>query len=114
MPTAMSRPAVSRPTMTARVAAAVMRIPRHCHVGMDVSGCSLGVLPIRVDAVSGGAVAAGEGTEQGQALIVGVRRLNFFAVVDAARSGFRLRRNHDQRGYEYGGQNGSQGFILLV
>jgi hypothetical protein len=81
---------------------------------MDVSGCSLGVLPIRVDAVSGGAVAAGEGTEQGQALIVGVRRLNFFAVVDAAGSGFRLRRSHDQRGYEYGGQNGSQWFILLV
>jgi hypothetical protein len=104
---------MARPTMTARVAAAVMRIPRHCHVGMDVSGCRLGVLPIRVDAVSG-AVAAGEGTEQGQALIVGVRRLNFFAVVDAVRSGFRLRRDHDQRGYEYGGQNGSQGFILLV
>lgn len=75
--------------MTARVAVAVMRIPRHRHVGMDVSGCRRGVLPIRVAAVSGGAVTAGKGTEQGQALIVGVRRLNFFAVVDAARSGFR-------------------------
>jgi len=100
--------------MPARVAAAVTRIPRHCHVGMDVSGCRLGVLPIRIDAVSGDAVAASEGTEQGQALIVGVRRLNFFAVVDAARSGFRLRRDRDQRGYENDGQNGSQGFILLV
>jgi hypothetical protein len=57
-------------------------------------------------------MAAGEGTEQGQALIVGVRRLNFFAVVDAARSGFRLSGDRGQRGYENGGQNGSQGFIL--
>jgi hypothetical protein len=81
---------------------------------MDVSGCSLGVLPIRVDAIAGGAVAAGEGTKQGQTLIVGVRRLNFFAVVDAARSGLRLSGDRDQRGYENDGQNGSQGFILLV
>lgn len=86
-PMAMSRPVVSRPTMPARVAAAVMRIPHRDHFGMGVSGCCLGVLRIRGHAVSGRAVAAGEGTEQGQALIVGVGRLNFFTVIDAARSG---------------------------
>jgi hypothetical protein len=57
-------------------------------------------------------MAAGNRTEHGQALIVGVGRLNFFAVVDAARSGVRMSGSRDQRGYENGGQNGSQGFIL--
>src|ERR1700730_2116321 len=89
VPMAVSRPAVPCPTVSARVAGAMVATRnRHCgHSGIWVSGCCLRVLPI-VHAVSGG--AAGEGTEQGQALIVGVRRLNFFAVVDAARSGFRL------------------------
>ena len=55
---------------------------------MDVSGLSgLRVLAIRVRAGTNPAMAAGEGTKHGQVLIVGVRRLNFFAVVDAARSG---------------------------
>ncbi|MGH6853290.1 MAG: hypothetical protein ACREDJ_08890, partial [Methylocella sp.] len=100
---AVFHPAVPRPTMPARVSAAVMRFRRRGHFGMGGSGCCLGVLPIRVHAVSGGAVAAGDGTEQGQALIVGVRRLNFFAVVDAARNGFRLSGDRGQRGYENGG-----------
>jgi hypothetical protein len=115
MAVSLSRPAVSRPTVSARVAAAMVatRNRRRGHSGICVSGCCLGVLAIRVHALSGGAVAAGQGTEQGQALIVGVRRLNFFAAVDAARSGFRLSGDRDQRGYEKGGQNGSQGFILL-
>jgi len=98
--------------MPARVAAAVMRIPHRYHFGLGICGCCLGVLPIRVHAVSSGAVAAGEGTEQGQALIIGVRRLNFFAVADATRSGFRLSGGRGQRGHENGSQNGSQGFIL--
>jgi hypothetical protein len=96
--------------MPARVAAAVRRIRRHGHFGMGVSGCCFGVLPIRVDAVS---VAAGNRTEHGQALIVGVSCLNFFAVVDAARRGIRLSGDRNKRGYEEGSQNGSQGFILL-
>ncbi len=83
--------------------AAATRIPSHGHLGMGVSGCCLGVLPIRVDAVSGCAMAAGNRTEHGQTLVVGVRRLNFFAVVDAARSGFRLSGDRGQRGYENGG-----------
>jgi hypothetical protein len=91
------------------MAPAVMRIR---HFGMCVSGSCLRVLPIRVHADSGGAMAAGEGTEHGQALIVGVRRLNFLAVVDAARSGVRMSGGRDQRGGENGSQNGSQGFIL--
>ena len=78
-----------------------MRIPRHDRLGMGVSGCCLGALPIH--AVSGCAMAAGNRTEHGQALVVGVRRLNFFAVVDAARSGFRLSGDRGQRGYENGG-----------
>ena len=107
VPMAMSRPAVSRPTVSARVAGAMLvaRIPRHGHPGICVSGCCRSVLAIP-------AMAAGEGTEQGQALIVSVRSLNYFAVVDAARSGFRLRGDRDQRGYENGSENGSQGFIL--
>jgi hypothetical protein len=67
--------------------AAAPRIRRRDHFGMGVSGCGLGVLPIRGQAVSIGAVAAGNRAEQGQALIVGVRSLNFFTVVDGARSG---------------------------
>ena len=94
------------------MAAAVMRIRHHDHFGMGVSWCCFRVLPIRVLAVPGGAMAAGEGTEHGQALIVGVRRLNFFAAVDAARSGFRMSGGRDQRGYENGGQKESQGIIL--
>ncbi len=83
--------------------AAVMRIPRHGNFSISVSGCCLGVLPIRVDAVSGCAMAAGNWTEHGQTLVVGIRSLNFFAVVDAARSGFRLSGDRGQRGYENGG-----------
>jgi hypothetical protein len=97
--------------MSASMAAAVRRIPHHDHFGIGVPDCCLSVLPIR-DHVSGRAVAAGRGTEQGQALIVGIRRLNFLAVADVARSGFRLCGGRDQGGYENGGQNGSQGFIL--
>jgi hypothetical protein len=113
VPMAMSRPAVSRPTTLACMAAAMVAspIPRRGHPGICISGCCVGPLVIRAHAISGG--AAGEGTEQGQALIVGVRRLNFFAVVDAARSGVRLSGDRDQRGNENGGQNGSQGFILF-
>jgi hypothetical protein len=74
------------------------------HSGICGSECCLGILVIHGRAISGGAVAAGERTEQGQASIVGVRRLNFFAVVDAARSGFRLSGGRDERGYENGGQ----------
>jgi len=65
VPMAVSRPAVSGPTMPARVAAAVLRIPHGDHFGIGGSGCCLGVLPSRVHAVPGGAMAAGEGTEQG-------------------------------------------------
>ena len=111
-PMAMSRPAVSRPTMPARVVAAATRTTHRDHFGMGVPRFCLGVLPIRIHAVTGCAMAAGEGTEQGQALIVGVGRLNFFTVVDAARSGVRLSGSRDQRGGENGSQNGSQGFIL--
>ncbi len=112
-PLAMSRPPVSLPTMAASMVAAAMRIAHSDRFSISGSGCCLGVLPIRDHAVSGGAVAAGQGTEQGQALIVGVCCLNFLAVADAARSGgFRLSGGRDQGGYEYGGQNGSQGFIL--
>ncbi len=94
------------------MAAAVTQIRHRDRFGMGLSGSCFRVLPIRVHAVSGGAMAAGEGTEYGQALIVGVRRLNFLAVVDAARSGVRMSGSCDQRGGENGGQNGSQGFIL--
>jgi hypothetical protein len=94
------------------MATAAMRIAHYDHFSISVPGCCLSVLPIRDHAVSGGAVAAGHGPEQGQALIVGVRRLNFLAVADAARSGFRLSGSRNQRGYENGGQNGSQRFIL--
>ena len=92
--------------------AAAARIRRRGHPGMGVSGCCPGVLPIRGHAISSGAVAASNRAEQGQALIVGVGRLNFFAVVDAARSGFRLSGGRGQSGYENGGENGSQGIIL--
>jgi len=98
--------------MAACMVAAAMRIAHSDHFSISVLGCCLSVLPIRDHAVSGGAVAAGPGTKQGQALIVGVRCLNFLAVADAAGSGFRLSEGRDQGGYEYGGQNGSQGFIL--
>jgi hypothetical protein len=94
------------------MAAAVMRIRHRDHFGMGISWCCFRVLPIRVHAVPGGAMAAGKGTEHGQALIVGVRRLNFLAVVNAARGGIRLSGSRDQRGGENGGQNGSHGFIL--
>jgi hypothetical protein len=111
-PMAMFRQAVSRPTMSARVAPAVMRIAHGNNFGTAGLNCRLSVLPVRVDAVSGSAVAAGHGPEQGQALIVSVCRLNLLAVADAARSGFRLSGGRDQGGYENGGQNGAQGFIL--
>ena len=91
------------------MAAAVMGTCHRDHFGMGVSGSCFRVLPIRVHA---DAMAAGEGTEHGQALIVGVRRLNFLAVVDAARSGVRMSGSRNQRGGENGSQNGSQGFIL--
>src|SRR3984893_11104153 len=98
MAVSLSRPAVSRPTVSARVAGAMATRNRpRGHSGFCVSGGSLGVLVVPVPAISRAAVPAGEGTEQGQALIVGVRRLNFFAAVDAARSGFRLSGDRDQR-----------------
>ena len=112
VPMALSREAVSRPAVPARVAVAVMRFPRHGHLDMGVSGYCLRVLAIHVRACASPAVAAGHRAEYGQALIVGVGRLNFFAVVDAARSGFRLRGDRGQRGHENDGQNGSQDFIL--
>ncbi len=92
--------------------AAVTGIRRRECFGVDVSGCGLGVLPIGGHAVSSAAVAARNGAEQGQALIVGVGSLYFFAVVDAARSGLRLSGGRDERGYENGGHNISQGLIL--
>jgi hypothetical protein len=112
VPMALSRPAVPRPTVPARVAVAVMRLPRHGHLDTGASGYCLRVLAIHVRACASPAMAAGHRAEYGQALIVGVGRLNFFAVVDAARSGFRLRGDRGQRGHENDGQNGSQDFIL--
>ncbi len=64
-PFAMSRPAVSRPTMPARMAAAVMRIPYRDHFGMGVWGCSLSVLLSRVRACPSLAMEAGNRTEHG-------------------------------------------------
>ncbi len=90
-----------------------MRIRRRECFGVDVSGCGLGVLPIGGHAVSSAAVAARNRAEQGQALIVGIGSLYFFAVVDAARSGLRLSGARDERGYENGGHNGSQGLYPL-
>jgi len=88
------------------------RIRRRGQKGICLSGCCLRVLAIHVRAGTSPTMAAGNRTEHGQALIVGVRRLNFLAVVDAARSGVRLSGSRDQRGGENGGQKGSQGFIL--
>jgi hypothetical protein len=51
--------------MPARMTAAVTQIRHRDHVGMGVSGSCFRVLPIRIRTISGGAMAAGEGTEQG-------------------------------------------------
>lgn len=111
MPMAMSCPVVSCPAMPARVVvAAAAEILRRGHPGIDISCCCLLILPIRAHAVAGATMTSGGRAEQGQALIIGVGRLNFFAIVDAPRRGFRLSGSPDQRGCEDGGQNESQGF----
>jgi hypothetical protein len=51
-------------------------------------------------------------TEQGQALIIGVRRLNFFATIDGAGRGFGTNRRRDQDGGQGTLQDNSQDFIL--
>jgi hypothetical protein len=57
-------------------------------------------------------VAARHRAKQGQALIIGIRRLNFFAVINGSRGGYQRSRRRDQGSGENTVQNESQGFIL--
>jgi hypothetical protein len=124
VPMAMSRPvmsssammtSMSSPTVPARVMAAVAMAQILVGGGRDrgIGGLSRPfVLAARITAVARDTMAARHWAEQGQALIIGVRRLNFFAIVDAAGSGFGTSRGRDQDGGKDTVQDKSQGFIL--
>jgi hypothetical protein len=104
---AMTRPAMSRPTMVAGVAACVAANMAIAHIlfvdardlGVGAIGCNR-VLAAAIPTIPRDTMAARHRAEYGQALIIGVRRLNFFAFVDAARRGFRTNGGRDQCGGE--------------
>ena len=81
-------PAMPRRSVPERMTMAMPRSPNCC--GLDVAGHARHRLLLlsATDTIRKGLVAAGNGTERCQAEIVGIRRLNFFALVDVARSGF--------------------------
>ena len=126
VPMAISRPAISGPAMPGRmmsrptVAAGVTAIMGMAQIlfgsrrdlGTGVFTGRACVLASGVPTIACGTMAARDGPEYGKALIIGVRRLNLFAIVDAARSGDRKSGDRDQRGGENSSQDGSQGFIL--
>jgi hypothetical protein len=102
---AMSGPMMSRPTVAAGVAANMAmaqllfgRSRRDLCIGA-ITGCAR-VLAIAIPSLLRGTMATGHRSEDGQALIIGVRGLNFFALVDAARSGTRIGGSCDQGGGE--------------
>jgi hypothetical protein len=105
---AMTRPAMSRPTVVAGVvarAAANMTMAQILFVGRRdlcigaINGRTR-VLSATIPTIPRDTMAARHRAEYGQALIIGVRRLNFFAIVDAARRGFRTNGGRDQGGGE--------------
>jgi len=71
------------------------------------------ILTACVQAVMGAAVAARHRAEQGQTLIIGVRCLNFFAIINGSRRSYRTSGSRrDQGGGKNTVQDKSQGFIL--
>lgn len=127
VPMAISRPAISGPAMPGRMmsrptvaagVAAIMGIAQilfgsRRDLGTGVFTGRACVLASGVPTIACGTMAARDGPEYGKALIIGIRRLNFFAIVDAARSGHRTGGGRDQGGGENTVQDKSQGFILL-
>jgi hypothetical protein len=111
----MARPSMSSPTAPARMMAPVVMAQILIGGGRDRGIGGLGrpfVLAAGIPAIACNTMAARHWAEQGQALIIGVRRLNFFAIVDAAGSGFGTSRGRDQDRGKDTVQDKSQGFIL--
>jgi hypothetical protein len=102
--------------MSAMVAARVagtMAVAQHRrNLGIGIAGRRAVILAAGIDDITRATMAARHRAKQGQALIIGVRRLNFFALVNSSRNGFRTSGGCDQSGGENTVQDKSQGFIL--
>ncbi len=109
---AMSRPTVSHGTMAATMATAQIFIRRGRDLGIGTRGCHPLVLIARIGSFPRDTMGARHWPKHGQTLVIGIRRLDFFALINAARSGVRTRGNRDQGGGENTEQGQSQGFIL--
>jgi hypothetical protein len=112
MRVAISCPMMCRPMMPARMAAAMARILIGGRRNFGARGRRTLVLATGIHALPRGTMTARHRAEQGQALIIRVRRLNFLTIIDRSRSGVRTSGGRDQRGGENTVQYESQGFIL--
>ena len=102
MASTVARPSMSSPTVPARVMAAVAMAQILIGGGHDlgIGGFSRPVVLAAgiISTRPRDTMATRYRAEQGQALIIGVRRLNFFAIVDGAGSGFGTSGGRDQDG----------------
>jgi hypothetical protein len=73
---------------------------RDLGIGGAINGRTRVLAATTIPTIPRDTMAARHRAEYGQALIIGVRRLNFFAIVDAARRGFRTNGGRDQGGGE--------------
>lgn len=81
-------------------------------LGIGVRGCDPLVLIVGLRRITHGTMIACHRPKQGQTLIIGIRRLDFFTLIDAARSGVGASGSRDHCGGENTKQGQSQGFIL--
>jgi hypothetical protein len=109
---AMSCPMVPRGSVAAAMATARIFLRGGCNLGIRVRGRHPLVLIVRIGSFPRNTMGACHWPKHGQTLVIGIRRLDFFALINAAWSGVRTRGSRDQSGGENTEQSQSQGFIL--
>ena len=115
--TAMTSKTMSSPTVPVRVVAAMaVAVARFLIGGGNDLGIGTflrpGILATSIATVPRDIMAARHRAKYGQALIIGVSRLNFFTLVDAAGSSFQTSGGRDQGCGKNTVQDKSQDFIL--
>jgi hypothetical protein len=98
--------------MAATMATARIFIRGGRDLGIRVRGCQPLVLIVRIGSFPRDTMVACHWPKHGQTLVIGIRRLDFFALINAAWSGIRTRGSRDRGGGENTEQGQSQGFIL--
>jgi hypothetical protein len=73
--------------MAATMATARSLIRANSGFGIRVSGCHPLVLIVRIGSFPRDTMVACHWPKHGQTLVIGIRRLNFLALINAARSG---------------------------